>query len=80
MRFNIAIISYDFIKNEEEPYAYNKISGSAITFLILYVCNILQIGNDVGMLSLMKVWLSKNFSMKDLGKATYVWGIHIYRD
>ena len=64
------IISYDFIKNEEEPYAYNKISGSAITFLILYVGNILLIGNYVGMLSLVKVWLSKNFSMKDLGKTT----------
>ena len=42
--------------------------------------DILLIGNDVGMLSSVKVWLSKNFSMKDLGEETYVLGIHIYRD
>ena len=37
--------------------------------------DILLIGNDVVMLSSVKVWLSKNFSMKDLGEATYVLGI-----
>ena len=52
----------------------------AITFLVLYVDDILLIGNDVGMLSSVKAWLSKNFSMNDLGEATYVLGIRIYRD
>ena len=80
MRFDEAIRSYDFIKNEVEPRVYKKISGSAITFLVLYVDDILLIGNDVGMLSSVKAWLSKNFSMKDVGEATYVLGIHIYRD
>ena len=42
--------------------------------------DILLIGNDVGMLSSVKVWLSKKFSMKDFGEATYVLGIRIYRD
>ena len=42
--------------------------------------DILLIGNDVSMSSLVKAWLSKNFSMKDLGEATYVLGICIYRD
>ena len=80
MRFDEAIRSYDFIKNEDEPCVYKKISGSAITFLVLYVDDILLIGNDVGMLSSVKAWLSKNFFMKDLGEATYVLGIRIYRD
>ena len=80
MRFDEAIRSYDFIKNEDEPCVYKKISKSAITFLVLYVDEILFIGNDVGMLSSVKVWLSKNLSMKDLGEATYVLGIRIYRD
>ena len=52
----------------------------AITFLVLYVDDILLIGNDVGMLSSVKAWLSKNFSMNDLVEATYVLGIRIYRD
>ena len=80
MRFDETIRSYDFIKNEDKTCVYKKINGSAITFLVLYVDDILLIGNDVGMLSSVKVWLSKNFSIKDLGEATYVLGIRIYRD
>ena len=38
---------FDFIKNKDEPYVYKKISGSAVLFLILYVDNILLIGNDI---------------------------------
>ncbi|MBT0647087.1 hypothetical protein KJJ93_29280, partial [Escherichia coli] len=32
------------------------------------------------MISSIKLWLSSNFSMKDLGDATYILGIKIYRD
>ena len=38
------------------------------------------IGNDIEFLDSIKGYLSKNFSMKDLGKATYVLGTKIYRD
>ncbi|KAJ8459513.1 hypothetical protein OPV22_032439 [Ensete ventricosum] len=79
-RFDEVIRSYDFVKNEDEPCVYRKVSGSAITFLVLYVDDILIIGNDVGMLSTVKAWLSRNFSMKDLGEASYILGIRIYRD
>ena len=40
----------------------------------------LLIGNDVSVLQSIKFWLSKNFSMKDLREATYIFGIKIYRD
>ena len=39
-----------FIKNIDEPCAYKKVSGSALTFLVLYVDDILLIGNDIPML------------------------------
>ena len=42
--------------------------------------DILLIGNDVGKLSDVKVWLAKQFDMKDLGEAAYVLGIQIFRD
>ncbi|KAL8128045.1 hypothetical protein AgCh_014838 [Apium graveolens] len=32
------------------------------------------------MLQSVKVWLSKNFTMKDLGEASYILGMKIYRD
>ena len=80
IRFDEAIRSYDFVKNEDEPCVYRKVSGSAISFLVLYVDDILIIGNDIGMLSTIKAWLSRHFSMKDLGEASYILGIQIYRD
>ena len=51
-----------------------------IVFLILYVDDILIIGNDVGTLSSVKVWLSKQFDMKDLGEASHILGIKLLRD
>ena len=59
---------------------YKKTSGSAVIFLMLYVDDILLMGNDVLVLQSVKIWLSKNFSMKDLREATYILGIKIYRD
>ena len=41
MRFDETIRYYEFIKNEDESYVYKKINGSAITFVVLYVDNIL---------------------------------------
>ena len=55
-------------------------SGSSIAFLILYVDDILLIGNDVEFLDSIKGYLNKNFLMKDLGEAAYILGIKIYRD
>ena len=59
---------------------FTKVSGSSVAFLILYVDDTLLIGNDIEFLDSIKGYLNKNFSMKDLGEATYVLGIKIYRD
>ena len=71
---------FNFIKNKEELCVYKKISESTVTFLILYIDNILLIENDIFMLTSIKVWLSKEFAMKDLGEASYILGIKDYRD
>jgi hypothetical protein len=47
---------------------------------LLYVDDILLIGNDIPMLESIKTSLKNSFSMKDLGEATYILGIRIYRD
>ena len=51
-----------------------------IVFLVLYIDDILLIRNDVAALQEIKVWLSSQFSMKDLGEASYILGMRIYRD
>ena len=49
-------------------------------FLVLYVDDILLIGNDVAALLIVKVWLVSTFDMKDLGKVSYILGIKLIRD
>ena len=49
-------------------------------FLVYYVDDILLIGNEIGVMSLVKVWLSSQFDMKDLGKANFILGIKLWRD
>ncbi|KAL0413294.1 UNVERIFIED_CONTAM: Retrovirus-related Pol polyprotein from transposon TNT 1-94 [Sesamum radiatum] len=57
-RFDEVIQGYDFIKNDYDPCICKKISGSSIAYLVLYVDDILLIGNDVKMLGDIKAWLS----------------------
>ncbi|KAK0594104.1 hypothetical protein LWI29_010146 [Acer saccharum] len=52
-----------------------RIKGDKLVFLILYVDDILLIGNDVGVLTSVKEWLAKQFDMKDLGEASFILGI-----
>ena len=59
---------------------YKKASGSIVVFLILYVDDILLIGNDIPKLLKVKQWLGKCFSMKDLGEAETILGIRIYKN
>lgn len=47
---------------------------------MFYVDDILLIGNDVGVLSSVKVWLSIQFDMKDFGEAGHILGIKLMRD
>ena len=51
-----------------------------MVFLILYVGDILLIGNDFEMLSMVKIQLATQFQMKDLGEAQYVLSIKIIRE
>ncbi|KAL0448926.1 UNVERIFIED_CONTAM: hypothetical protein Slati_1449000 [Sesamum latifolium] len=57
-----------------------KVNGSSVAYLVLYVDDILLIGNNVKMLGDIKAWLSTQFSMKDMGDASYILVIKIYRD
>ena len=59
---------------------YKKCSGNVVVFLVLYVDDILLIGNDVRTLSSVKVWLLWQFDMKDLGEASHILGIKLLRD
>ena len=67
--FDQIIKSFGFDQNEEEPCVYRKMQDDIVVFLILYVGDILLIGNDFEILLKVKIQLATQFQMKDLGEA-----------
>ena len=57
-----------------------KVVNFIVAFLVLYVDDILLIGNDVSYLNDIKKWLSTQFQMKDLVDAEYVLMIQIIQN
>nr|GEV87706.1 retrotransposon protein, putative, Ty1-copia subclass [Tanacetum cinerariifolium] len=79
-RFDDEIKKFSFTQNRDEPCVYLKAIWSNITFLILYVDDILIMGNNIPMLQDVKSYIRRCFAMKDLGEAAYILGIKIYKD
>ncbi|GJU64837.1 retrovirus-related pol polyprotein from transposon TNT 1-94 [Tanacetum coccineum] len=80
MKFHEVMSKVQFKKNAVDQCIYLKLSGSKFVILVLYVNDIILASNDLNMLYETKRFLSENFEMKDLGEASYVIGIEIYRD
>nr|GFB47403.1 retrotransposon protein, putative, Ty1-copia subclass [Tanacetum cinerariifolium] len=79
-RFDDENKKFGFTQNPNEPCVYIKASGSYIAILILYVDDILLMGNNIPMLHDVKSYLGRSFAMNYLGEAAYILGIKIYRD
>ena len=71
LKFHEVITSFGFEENIMDQGIYQKVSGSKICFLVLYVDDNLLATNDKGLLYEVKQLLSKNFDMKDMGEASY---------
>ncbi|GJZ78330.1 retrotransposon protein, putative, ty1-copia subclass [Tanacetum coccineum] len=79
-RFDEKIKKFGFTQNLDEPCVYQKASGSNVIFLILYVDDIIIMGNHIPSLQSVKDYLEKCFAMKDLREAAFILGIKINRD
>ena len=80
IRFDQAIKSFGFEQNIDEPCVYKRHRDMVVMFLVLYIDDILLIENDVGVMSSVKVWLSRQFDMKDLGEVNFILGIKLCQD
>ncbi|GJU40903.1 retrotransposon protein, putative, ty1-copia subclass [Tanacetum coccineum] len=79
-RFDEEIKRFGFDQNFDKPCVYQKASGSNVTFLILYVDDIIIMGNHIPSLQSVKDYLGKCYAMKDLEEAAFILEIKIYRD
>ena len=59
--FDEVIKAFGFIQLVGESCIYKKVSGSSVAFLILYVDDILLMGNDIEFLESIKAYLNKSF-------------------
>ncbi|GKA52393.1 retrotransposon protein, putative, ty1-copia subclass [Tanacetum coccineum] len=60
-RFDDEIKKFGFTQNPDEPCVYLKASGSYVAILILYVDDILLMGNNIPMLQDVKSYLLEKF-------------------
>ena len=64
---------------KEDHYVYVKWSKEIFLILSLYVDDILLAGNDKEMIVATKAWLASNFEMKNMGEASYMLEVKIFR-
>ena len=80
LKFHEVMLKDGFTMMEEGHCMYIKRSNIVFIILFLYVDDILIVGNDKKLIDVTKKRLSSNFEMKDMGEASYVLGIRIFRD
>ncbi|RDX93239.1 hypothetical protein CR513_24532, partial [Mucuna pruriens] len=78
-KFHQVITLYGFKANSVDYCVYHKLTRSKYIFLVLHVDDILLASSDTGLLHETKRFLTKNFEIKDVGKASFVLGIQILR-
>jgi hypothetical protein len=69
-----------FTGSKDNHYVYFKLIDDCISYLVLYVDDILLIGNNKEIIQNVKTQLFSKFDMKDLGVANFILGMEIKRD
>ena len=59
---------------------YFKLIGDRVIYLVLYVDDMLLVGNDKEIIKDLKTQFSSKFDMKYLGVVNYILGMEIKRD
>ena len=79
-KFDTYIRGLGFTRSKEDHCVYFKLIGDCVIYLVLYVDDMLLIGNDKEIIQDLKTQLFSKFDMNDLGAANYILGMEIKRD
>ena len=79
-KFDTFIRGLGFTRSKADHYVYFKLIGDRVIYLVLYVDDMLLVGNDKEIIQDLNTQLSSKFDMKDLGAANYILGMEIKRD
>jgi len=79
-KFDMFIWGHGFTKIKAYHCVYFRLIGDHVIYLILYVDDMLLVGNDKEIIQDLKTQLSSKFDMKYLGAANYILSMEIKRD
>ena len=80
-KFDSFMMSREYKRTFADPCVYvRRFPDDKFIILLLYVNDILIVGQNANMIQKLKMELSKTFNMKDLGSAKRILGMEILRD
>jgi hypothetical protein len=79
-KFDTYILGLGFVRSRVDHCVYSKQVGNHFIYVVLYVDDMLLVGNNMDVIKEMKSQLSSKFDMKDLGAANFIMGMEIKRD
>ena len=78
-KFETYILGLGFVRRVDH-YVYSKQVGNHFIYVVLYVDDMLLVGNNIDVIKEVKSQLSSKFDMKDLNVSNFIPGIEIERD
>jgi hypothetical protein len=68
------------VRSRADHYVYSKQVGNHFIYVVLYVDDMLLVGNNMDVIKEVKSQLSSKFDMKDLDVANFIMVMEIKRD
>jgi hypothetical protein len=79
-KFDTYLSGLGFTRRKEDHCVYFKLIGDHLIYLVLYVDDMLLIGNNKEIIQDVKTQFSSKFDMKDLSASNFILGMEIKRD
>jgi hypothetical protein len=76
-KFDTYMLGLGFTRSKEDHCVYFKLIGDHLIYLVLYVDDMLLIGNKKEIIQNVKTQLSSKFDMKDIGTANFILGMEL---
>jgi len=78
--FDTYILGLGFVRSRADHYVYSNKIGNHFIYVVLYVDDMLLVGNNMDVIKEVKSQLSSKFDMKDIDVANFILGMEIKRD
>ena len=78
-KFSYTLLNFGFVQSKADYSLSTYTKGASFIALLVYVDDILLIGNDLGCITDLKHLLDTKFGLKDLGSLKYFLGLEVAR-